>query len=484
MDWSLVKKIYFIGIKGVGMTMLAQFLHRRGYEVVGSDITDTFMTDQVLVKEGIRILRGFGDNEYLRAADLIIYSTAYNQENPEVAWALANRPTITYAEALGEVFNQHYGIAVAGSHGKTTVSAWLGFTLWQSGLSPNVLVGSNVPQFGGSALLGKSSLMVIEADEYQNKLYYLQPKMVLLNNVDYDHIDFYPTVQDYEQAFIDFIGKVPTDGYLIANYDDPTVRRLAPIYCRGQLVSYALNYAADYVAYDLQLVNGRQYFKVKLGVDLEELGEVHKKIDKLMVENHGDLGDFSTALWGRHNISNSLAVLAASVELGVPLYKIREGIAEFLGTSRRLEILGNFQGAILIDDYAHHPTEIKATLEALRERYPGAKIRVFFHPHTFSRTAAFLNDFALSFMMADEVGILRIYSSAREHNGDISGQDLAQKIFFQRQAAGFKNQVPYFSTMEELTEFLRQTAGKDQVILLMGAGDIFRVGQALLTQTK
>lgn len=481
MDWSSVKKIYFIGIKGVGMTMLAQFLHRRGYEVVGSDIADTFMTDSVLMTNGIRILPGFSPNEDLYSADLVIYSTAYNLDNPEVAWALSNRPTITYAEALGDIFNQYYGIAVAGSHGKTTVSAWLGFILWQGGLSPNVLVGSNVPQLQGSAVVGKSSLMVVEADEYQNKLRYLQPKMVLLNNIDYDHVDFYPTISDYEQAFIDFIEKIPVDGYLIANYDDPAVRRLAPVHCRGQIVSYALNYEADYVAYGLQLINGRQYFKVKLRVDLEEPDSMHEKISKLAVENHGDLGDFSTALLGQHNISNSLAVLAASVELGVPLYKIRDGIAKFLGVSRRLEMLGNFHGAVIIDDYAHHPTEIKASLQALRGRYPDAKIRVFFHPHTFSRTAAFLDDFALSFMAADEVGILQIYSSAREKQGTISGQNLAERIFLRRQAAGFKNEVPYFSTMEQLTKFLRKSADEGQIIVLMGAGDIFRVGQAILS---
>lgn len=480
MDWSSVKKIYFIGIKGVGMTMLAQFLHSRGYEVVGSDIADTFMTDSVLITEGIRILPGFSPNEDLCSADLVIYSTAYTLNNPEVAWALSNRPTITYAEALGDIFNQYYGIAVAGSHGKTTVSAWLGFILWQSGLSPNVLVGSNVPQFQGSSVVGKSSLMVAEADEYQNKLRYLQPKMVLLNNIDYDHVDFYPTIADYEQAFIDFIKKIPIDGYLIVNYDDPIVRRLASVHCRGQLVSYALNYEADYVAYGLQLTNGRQYFKVKLRVD-EEQGPIHEKMSKLAVENHGDLGDFSTVLLGQHNISNSLAVLAASVELGVPLYKIREGLAKFSGVSRRLEILGNFRGAVIIDDYAHHPTEIKASLHALRERYPDAKIRVFFHPHTFSRTATFLDDFALSFMAADEVGVLQIYGSAREKQGTVSGQDLAKKIFLRRQAAGLKNEVPYFLTMEKLVEFLRQSADEGQVIVLMGAGDIFRVGQALLS---
>lgn len=482
MDWLAIKKIYCIGIKGVGMTMLAQFLQSRGYQLSGSDVAESFMTDQILTDHKIAVRTGFGLNEQLSSADLVIYSTAYNQDNPEVAWALANQPTLTYAEALGEVFNQYYGIAVAGSHGKTTVSAWLGFALWQGGLKPNVLVGSRVPQFNGASLLGSSSLMVIEADEYQNKLRYFQPKMVVLNNIDYDHVDFYPTPADYQQAFIDFLAKIPTDGYLIANYDDPLIRRLAPIHCRGRIISYALDNAADYLAYNLRAANGRQYFKVKMGVDIEDTTGEDERLSKLAVANSGDLGDFSTSLPGRHNVSNALAALAASVELGLPLYKIREGIGEFTGTARRLEVLGQFQGATIIDDYAHHPTEIKASLTALRQQYTDKKLRIFFHPHTFSRTLALLDDFADSFNEADEVGILKIYGSAREVVGSISGQELAQRITASRAKLGLKDKVGYFEDMAELNTYLRQSAKSGEIIALMGAGDIFRVGQQLLAK--
>ena len=482
MDWLAIKNIYCIGIKGVGMTMLAQFLQSRGYQITGSDVAESFMTDQILADHNIIVRAGFQLNEQLSSADLVIYSTAYNQDNPEVAWALDNRPTLTYAEALGDVFNQYYGIAVAGSHGKTTVSAWLGFTLWQGGLKPNVLVGSRVPQFNGASLLGSSSLMVVEADEYQNKLRFFQPKMVVLNNIDYDHVDFYPTPTDYQQAFIDFLAKIPTDGYLIANYDDPLIRRLAPIHCRGRIISYALDGAADYLAYDFKAANGRQYFKVKMGVDLEDIAEEDEKLSKLAVSNAGNLGDFSTSLPGRHNISNALAVLAASVELGLPLYKIREGIGEFAGTARRLEILGQFQGATIIDDYAHHPTEIKASLAALRQQYPNFKLRIFFHPHTFSRTLALLDDFADSFNEADEVGILKIYGSAREETGGISGQELTRRIAASRAKAGLKDEVGYFADMTKLNTYLRQSAKSGEIIALMGAGDIFRVGQQLLAK--
>lgn len=482
MDWLAIKKIYCIGIKGVGMTMLAQFLASRGYQINGSDVAETFLTDQVLADHKIAVRVGFGLNDELISADLIIYSTAYNQDNPEVAWALENKTTLTYAQALGEVFNQYYGIAVTGSHGKTTVSAWLGFVLWRGGLKPNVMVGSRVPQFDGASLLGSSSLMVIEADEYQNKLQYFQPKMVVLNNIDYDHVDFYPTPQDYQQAFIDFLAKIPTDGYLIANYDDPLIRRLAPVHCRGRIISYALDNTADYVGYGLKAAQSRQYFKVKMGIDIDDTDGEDEKLSKLAVSNSGDLGDFSTGLPGRHNISNALAVLAASVELGLPLYKIREGMADFTGTARRLEVLGQFNGATIIDDYAHHPTEIKASLSALRQQYPDNQLRVFFHPHTFSRTLALLDDFAASFTAADEVGILKIYGSAREEAGCISGQELADKIAASRAGQGLSKEVVYFEDLENLNKYLRQSAGSGQTIALIGAGDIFRAGQQLLAK--
>jgi len=219
-----------------------------------------------------------------------------------------------------------------------------------------------------------------------------------------------------------------------------------------------------------------------MGVDLEDIAEEDEKLSKLAVSNAGNLGDFSTSLPGRHNISNALAVLAASVELGLPLYKIREGIGEFAGTARRLEILGQFQGATIIDDYAHHPTEIKASLAALRQQYPNFKLRIFFHPHTFSRTLALLDDFADSFNEADEVGILKIYGSAREETGGISGQELTRRIAASRAKAGLKDEVGYFADMTKLNTYLRQSAKSGEIIALMGAGDIFRVGQQLLAK--
>src|SRR6056297_4275390 len=233
MDLSRIKKIYMIGIKGVGMTMLAQFLTRQGFEVSGSDIPEEFMTDQVLRDCGVGVKKDFDKNNIPADADLIIYSTAYNKTNPEVARALAGKiKTLTYPEALSEGFNDHYGIAVTGSHGKTTTTAWLGYVWKKAGLEPNVLTGARVPQFGGSGLVGKSDYLVAELDEYQNKFKYFWPRVVLLNNIEYDHPDFFPDKESYIRVFVDLIKKIPRQGLLVANFDDPEIKKIAAVNCR------------------------------------------------------------------------------------------------------------------------------------------------------------------------------------------------------------------------------------------------------------
>ncbi len=456
MDWLKIKNIYMIGIKGVGMTMLAQYLAGQGITISGSDTAEVFMTDEALAKSGIKIKTGFKADNLDLDADLIIYSTAYNNSNEEVKAALmSGRKVMTYAEALAEVFNQSFGIAVAGSHGKTTTSAWLGFVLNQAELKPSVLVGACVPQFGGACLVGKSNLLVAEADEYQNKLAALKPKMILLNNVDYDHPDFFPDRAAYEQAFADFVNKLTDKEALVANFDDAIVRRLAGN-AQAKLLSYAIEAEAEFKAYDLKYQNGRQYFKVKMGAD--------------------DLGDFSICLPGQHNVSNALAVIAASLELGADLRLLRIALAEFCGTSRRLEKLGEFKQAIIYDDYAHHPTEIKASIAGLKQLYPDKKIVVVFHPHTFSRTEALLDDFATSFEDVDKLIVLEIYASAREAASDFSSQDLIAAI---KQAKPALETI-YQPNLEQAEAYLRQTIQGDEVVVLMGAGDVFRIGQQLV----
>ena len=487
MDFSKIKKIYLIGAKGVGMTMLGQFLAANGAEVSGSDGPEKYMTDAVLKNCGIKVIEHFSESNIPKDADLIIYSTAYNEKtNVEVAAALAGKvKVLTYAQALGEIFNQKYGIAVVGSHGKTTATAWLGYVMKMAGLEPSVMVGARVPQFDGCSLTGSSDYLVIEADEYQNKLEYYQPKAVILNNIDYDHPDFFPTEEDYKNVFIEFIKKIPAKGWLVANFDDPIIRKIAQVNCHGKVITYAINEAADYVAYDIKANNGKQYFKVKLGVeevDEDDTRSYRSAGASLQDDRTDELGDFSISLPGKHNILNALAVIAASIELGIDLFKIRKYLEEFTGTNRRMQILGEFKGATIIDDYAHHPTEIKATIGAVRQKYGARKLIVAFHPHTFSRTKALFNDFVKSFAGADELIIIDIYGSAREKQGGAHSRDLVEKIKNDNLKSGNKQDVKYISTLAECEKYLRDKVERDDVVVLMGAGDIFRIGENLVKE--
>jgi len=462
MDFSKIKTIYMIGIKGVGMTMLAEFLSHEGYEIKGSDTVETFMTDKVLAKAKIQVYEGFSEEHLADHYDLIIYSTAYNQENNiELKIALEKKlKVVTFAEAIGAIFNTHHGIAVCGSHGKTTTTAWLGFTLNKIGLEPNCLVGAEVPQFNGACITGKSNYLIIEADEYQNKLQYFNPKMVLLNNIDYDHPDFFATEEDYKKVFKDFISKLPKSGVLIANYDDENIREIANNTDK-KIISYGIETKAMYQAYDINWSNNKQYFKVKLKDE----------------DNESDLGTFATLLPGKHSTYNALAVIAASIELGGELQLIRRAVEEFTGTARRLQILGEFKNALIIDDYAHHPTEIKASLEAAKQKWPEKNLRVVFHPHTFSRTESLLKDFGKSFVKANEVIVLPIYSSAREQTGTITNENVAQEI---KENSSEQQKIITVKSLDEAENYLRETTTDKDLIILMGAGDVFRVGEKLI----
>jgi len=473
MDINKISKIHMIGIKGVGMSMLAQYLVLQGKKISGSDIPDTFMTDKVLKKLNIDIKEVFDSSNITSDLDLVIFSSAYSPDtNTELKTALDSKiKTISFAEALSSIFNSKHGIAVIGSHGKTTTTAWLGYVMKKSFMDPSVFVGSEVPQFGGLSIYGKSDYMVAEIDEYQNKLKYFQPKMVLLNNIDYDHPDFFPTEDEYKQVFIEFIKKIPSKGVLVANYDDDLIKKFAAVNCQANIITYAINESADYVAYDIKKIGSRQYFKVKLADndEAENLGEL-------------DLGAFSILLSGNHNISNALAVIASSAEMGIELKYIRKYLEEFSGTARRMQILGKFHGATVIDDYAHHPTEIKTTLAGAKELYPDNKLVLVFHPHTFTRTKALLKDFSESFDEVDELIVLDIYGSAREVQGGVHSNDLikATKEHFEKIEKKIK--VSHIPELTGCEEYLRENLTRDDVLILMGAGDVFRIGENLVSQ--
>ena len=453
------KNIYFIGIKGVGMTALAQILKAQGKIVSGSDTQEKFFTDKVLKRAKIYFVEGFAAANIPASAELVIRSGAYTAENnAEVAEAIKRKlPLLTQAEALAEIFNQKYGIAVCGSHGKTTTSALLAFVLQQAGVEPTAAIGSAVPQFGGNALTGKGKLMVIEADEYQNKLKLYRPKIILLNNIDYDHPDFFKTPAAYRKAFADFVKKIPQNGFVVANADDKNVAQVIK-QCTCNIITYgAFAQSKINIKYllaggqgsILNIKNNYQYFKVWQG--------------------NKSLGEFKIKLIGEHNVKNATAVIAVCLELKISLTKIKKALEKFTGTARRMEILGKYHGALFIDDYAHHPTEIQATLFALRKQYPHQKIICAFMPHTFSRTQVLFDDFTRSFTNADEVILLPIYASAREKNGNVTSGDLAKHIPNARSVV----------SLEQCAKMLQQSISKNNVVILMGAGDAFRVWDIL-----
>ncbi len=468
MDLTKIKKIYMIGIKGVGMTMLAEFLVAQGYEVSGSDTGESFITDSVLGKSNITVFDGFSETHLTNDFDLVVSSLAYSEEtNVEIREAKRlNLKMTTYPELLASVFNTHFGIAVCGSHGKTTTTAWLAFVLWKAGLEPNAMVGAPVAQFSGSSLTGSSNYLIIEADEYKNKLQYLQPKIIVMNNIDYDHPDFFPDLDSYTKVFSDFITRLPKSGKLIVNYDDDIAKEISEKNCSGEVISYGIQNPANYVATNITAHEGKQFFNVS--IQSKDTGEV--------IENEtNDLGDFSIELAGNHNILNALAVICTSLELGVDLHLIRRYLGEFTGTARRMQVMGEFNNALIIDDYAHHPTEIMATLEAVTQKYADKKIRVVFHPHTFSRTKTLLAEFGQSFSKTSEVIVLNIYGSAREEQGGISGAEVAEEI----KKNGVEN-AHFIPTLEGVEKYLRKTATAGEVIVLMGAGDVYKIGERLV----
>lgn len=459
MDLNKIKKIHIVGIEGAGTSALARLLAMFGKVVTGTDEGDHFYAD-VLNEKGVSVFHKFSRENIGADIDLVIHSTAYRVDNNEELQAAIEQKikVITYPEALAEVFNQKTGIAVCGSHGKTTTSAWLTFVLNEAGKSPSAIIGSKVPQLGGNALAGESNLFVIEADEYQNKLKNYQPKMVLLNNIDYDHPDFFPTIDDYLQAFVDFISRIPKKGCLIANFDDPNIAKIANVNCLGRVISYGIENQENFYAHDIRFENGKQYF----GVAFEG----------------GDLGEFVISLLGRHNIYNALAVIAICIELDLPLVDIRRYLEEFKGTAQRAEVMGEWRGVTIINDYAHHPTEIKTTLAGLREAYYDRKMVCVFCPHTFSRTEALFNDFATSFNVCDELIVLDIFGSTRERSGTVSSIDLVEKIKIQNEMSHKK--VSNIHTLAECEEYLREHIERGDLLVLMGAGDVYRIGKNLL----
>lgn len=453
-EWA--KNIYVIGIKGSGMVGLVEILKKSGANITGSDTREKFFTDAVLKNLGIEYFEGF-DKNHLHEINpsLVIYSTAYREDNNE-EWAEAKKMNLmmkSYPEMLGEIFREYYGLAVCGTHGKTTTSAMLALALEVAGTDPSAVIGSQVRAWGTNARFGTGEFFVIEADEFQDKFRFYEPKSVILTSVDYDHPDFFKDFQSYKDAFERFVEKLPRSGHLVVWGDSVASLEVSKA-TSANVITYGFNEENEMRAINCSANGFQQSFEAYF------MGQ--------------SLGRFELNVPGKHNILNALAVIALSRMLHINLEKVRESLSVFSGTARRFELVGERNGAPIIDDYGHHPEEIKATLKTLREIYPEKNITVVFHPHSYSRTEALMTDFAQSFSDADRIVILDIYGSAREYSGSVNSKDLAQAIYrYTRRSA------EYIPTISEALDFLKDKIGSEDVVLTIGAGNVCDLAQAL-----
>ncbi len=416
------KNVHCIGIGGIGLSALARYCHANGATVTGSDIGDSRITHD-LRKEGMTVYLGHNVAHLSLDSDFLIYTIAASDTNPELVAARGKGiKCMTYPEALGLLTEEYTTIAVCGTHGKTTTTAMVASMLKACGISPTVIVGSLLSDKGTNFIQGDSEYLVVEACEYRRSFLNLKPTHILVTNIDEDHLDYFKDLDDIKSAFQSFADKLPSHGSLITHAD-------------VTLETIAKKVNAD-------LIN-------KDGIELSVLGE--------------------------HNKQNAQLSLALAQTLSLTKAEAHEGLKAFTGTWRRLEYRGTQKGAILYDDYGHHPTEIMASLQALRERYVSGKFKlvVVFQPHLYSRTKLLLHEFSQSFSLADVICILPIYASREEDDGTISSEDLVEKT---------QNAI-YMETFEEVKKYLDKNAHSGSVVLTIGAGDVYRLYDTFKTNT-
>lgn len=436
-----IKKFHFIGIGGVGMSGIAQILLEMGYEVSGSDLAENKNTE-LLRKKGAKIYIGHSP-ENLGDAQVVVYSSAVKEDNPELLEAKRrNIPTIPRGDMLAELFKLKEGIAVSGSHGKTTTTSMIAQILLDAGYDPTVLVGGRLKHLGSNAKLGAGDLLVSEADESDGSFLKLSPAVAVVTNVDKEHLDFYGNFENIKRAFEQFINSVPFYGFAVVNADDPTLREILSR-SHERIISYSLEGRGILNAENVYLKEGRYAFGVVYKG--KYLGEVHLKIP------------------GRHNVENALAAIGTCLELEVPFESIKKSLENFRNAERRLDLKGYFRGAPVYDDYGHHPTEIRAVINSLREMYPGRRIIVVFQPHRYSRTYHLFKEFVEVLKPLENLIITDIYSAGEKNLYGVSGEELAK-------ACGAK----FLPNKEEVFEELRKIVSEKDVVLFLGAGSISR----------
>ena len=449
-----IETIHFVGIGGAGMSPLARIMLELGYHVSGSDREDSGVIEN-LRRLGAKVMLGGQKAENVRGVDAIVVSTAIPYDNPEVLAARDLGITKLHRSDINAALvNEYKGIAVAGAHGKTTTTSMLGVALTKAGVSPTVVVGGEVPDLGTNAVLGEGDYLVSEADESDGSFLKLRPHIAVVTNVEDDHMDHYGTMENIIRAFTQFIQNVDREnGYAVLCFDNENLRHIARHIDR-KYYSYAIDHEADYQARNI-LTTGK-------GISFDVV--------------HGEemLGHISLNIPGRHNVLDAMACLVTGLSIGVPFEKMAAGLAAFHGAKRRFQTKGRIGGVWIVDDYAHQPTEIAATLQAAKETKPARLICVF-QPHRYSRTQLLHEEFGKAFRSADLLVLTDIYAAGEAPIEGVSGETILQEV---RRQSG--HSVVYLPEREKLASYLQKEIQEGDLVITMGAGDIYKTGEELV----
>jgi UDP-N-acetylmuramate--alanine ligase len=449
MMFRSVKKIHFIGIGGIGMSGIAEILLDQGFSVTGSDKQLSEITER-LEKLGAKIYEGHSPEHIEPDVDVVVYSSAVKMDNPEVQEAIRRKiPLIRRAEMLAELMRLKYGIGIAGTHGKTTTTSIVGLILIEGGFDPTVIVGGVLRDLGGTnARLGHGNFIVVEADEFDRSFLQLTPTIAVITTLEPEHLDCYGSVEELKNAFIDFANKVPFYGFVVLCLDEPMIQDIMPK-IKKKIVTYGLNAQADVQAIDPEF-SGR-------------------KASYTLIYKGKDYGRINLQVPGIHNIKNSLAGIAVGMELGIEFEKIKKAVERFKGVYRRFEIRAEVNGIIVVDDYAHHPTEIRAVLQAAKDGWKRRVVAVF-QPHLYSRTRDFYLDFGRSFFNADVCVLTDVYPAREEPIEGVSGKLIADAA----RDFGHKD-VHYVPNKMELADYVLGLVKSGDMVIFMGAGDITKI---------
>jgi len=454
--FAKIQRIHFVGIGGIGMSGIAEVLLNLGYKVSGSDLKDSALT-QRLASLGATVFEGHRA-ENVSGAEVVVASSAISPENAEIAQARAlHIPVIQRAEMLAELMRLKYGIAIAGMHGKTTTTSMVAAVLASGGLDPTVVVGGRVDAMGSNARLGKSQYLVAEADESDRSFLKLSPILSVVTNIDREHMDCYRNMGDVKRTFLDFMDRVPFYGMVVVCNDDPVLRRLLP-QVRRRTLTYGTRRLSD--------------FHIKLGETIPGEGSPASRF-RVSYGKH-DLGDFHLHVPGLHNVLNATAAIAVGVGLDIQTEQIRSALENFRGVDRRFQLRGKAAAVSVIDDYGHHPTEIRATLAAARQ-CGFRRIHVVFQPHRYTRTRDLMDEFATAFKEADTLLILDIYAASEAPIAGITGEVLAQRI---AEVGG--RQARYAASFAEAAEVVADAVREGDMVLTLGAGNVSQVGPIIL----